>query len=498
MEWQFKRSVCTCLNAVVREVQNLEQTQEIKLPDSMPDIGRVLAAWGQTVLRGKEWRSDSIGMSGGMQVWVLYAPEDGTQPRCINSWIPFQMRWDLPDGTAEGKIRVGCMTRFVDARSVAARRIMVRAGVSALAEGWSPMEAELYIPEAVPENMELLRSTYPVRLPREVAEKAFLVEEELVLPASAPQPEKLLYYVLSPQCTDQKVLGNKIVFRGNSNLHVLYVSEEGQVHSWDFELPFSQFAELDGSYSTDAQTDVMLCPNSLELELDDEGHLQLKCGMVGQYLVDDLEMIEVVEDAYSPGRELQLQKEMLQLPAILENRRENLYGEQIVPVEADIAADVRMLTEFPRQRRNGDAIEMELPGSFQVLYYGQDGSLQSANVRWEQNLSIPADESSTISAMPAPLLPQVNIGNGSMTARAEVPVRMFTTTDQGIPMITGMALGEVRRMEEGRPSLILRRAGESRLWDIAKASGSTVDAIRRINGLQDEPAPNQMLLIPVS
>ena len=85
MELQFKKNLCSCLNAVKREIQNLEETQEIRLSDGMPDIGRILASWGQPVMRSKEWRGDSIGLSGGIMVWVLYAPEDGTDPRCMES-----------------------------------------------------------------------------------------------------------------------------------------------------------------------------------------------------------------------------------------------------------------------------------------------------------------------------------------------------------------------------------------------------------------------------
>lgn len=497
MELQFNRRVSSCLRTALREIQNLEQTHEIKLPDSMPDIGRVLAAWTQPILRGKEWMPDSVAMSGGMQVWVLYAPEDGTQLRCIDSWIPFQMRWDLPEATPEGKVRIVCNTRFVDARSVSARKIMVRTGIAAMAEALAPKEFAVYIPESVPDGVELLRSTYPVRLPREAGEKTFVMDEDLAVPASVPQPEKLLYYTIRPQTTDQKVLGNKMVFRGNGNLHVLFLSEEGQLHSWDFELPFSQFAELDGSFSTDAHGDVTLCPTSLELELDDEGHLRLKCGVVGQYLVDEPEMLELVEDAYSPGRELKIRQEMLELPAILETRRENLYGEQTVPAEANIAADLQFLADFPRQRRNGNRVEMEVPGIFQVLYYGADGSVQSANGRWTGQLSMDADEASQITAQPAQPQTQVYLGNGSMIVKGEVPLQMTTTGTRGLPMVTGLELGEQRQPEPNRPSLILRRAGESGLWDIAKSTGSTMEAIRKVNGLQAEPAPDQMLLIPV-
>ena len=42
-----------------------EETQEYKLPEGMPDVGRIIAAWGQVVLRGKEWRSRHMGLSGG-------------------------------------------------------------------------------------------------------------------------------------------------------------------------------------------------------------------------------------------------------------------------------------------------------------------------------------------------------------------------------------------------------------------------------------------------
>jgi len=495
LELQFKKSLCNCLDTVLQEVQNQEQTLEIKLPDGMPDIGRVLSAWGQPVLRSKEWRSGEIALSGGMLVWVLYAPEDGTQPRCIDSWIPFQMRMELPGDTTDGVIRISLIPRFVDARSVSARKIMVRAGIGTMVQALCPMEAEIFAPEQDAEGVELLRNTYPLRLPKEAGEKTFLLDEDLTLPPSAPEAEKLLYYRMQPKITDQKVLGNKLVFRGNGNLHVLYASEEGQLFSWDFELPFSQFAELRDSFSTDAQGDALLCPTSVELELDDEGHFRLKCGLVAQYVVDDLRMLELVEDGYSPGREMTIHSRELQLPAILETRRENMYGEQNIPAEAGIVTDVQFLPDFPRQRRTDNGIALEMPGSLQVLYYGEDGALQSANARWEGRQELRADADSQITAIP--MGASAEITPGSMNARLEVPMSLTATGSRGLPMVTGAELGEQRQPDPQRPSLILRRAGDTGLWDMAKASGSTMDAIRKANGLEADPIPGQMLLIPV-
>lgn len=498
MELNFEKTILSCLDTAVQEVLNSEQTQEIKLPDGMPDIGHILSAWGQVILRSKEWRSDSIAFSGGIMVWVLYAPEDGSPERCIDAWIPFQMKWDLPDGTPEGHIRIQCLPRFVDARSVSARKIMVRAGVAVMATALAPRSVEVYAPEEVPEGVELLRSVYPVRLPMEAGEKSFLQDEDLTLPDSAPQPDQLVYYQLNPRITDKKVLSNKVVFRGNTNLHLLYRSDEGQLHSWDYEVPFSQYVDLNGEHGSDALADILLSPTSLELEVDDEGHLRLKCGIVAQYLITDKQLLELIEDAYSPGRELELRTEMLEIPAVLENRRESIYGEQAISAEANVAADTNFLPDFPRQHRTENGVEMELPGTFQVLYYGEDGGLHAGTAHWEGRQSLNADLNCQITAVPMPFQAQASAGNGSILAKAELPLEITATAHQGIPMVTGVGVGEERRLDPGRPSLILRRAGDKRLWDIAKDSGSTMEAIRKANNLQEEPAPNQMLLIPVS
>lgn len=497
MEVNFQHRDYPCLNMAVREIQNSEQTQEIKLTEGMPDVGRILAAWGQPILRGKEWGADTLNYNGGMMVWVLYAPEDGSPERCIEGWIPFQMRWDLPEDSPEGRIRLRLLPRQVDARSVSPRKILVRAGMGAMAEAFVPTQLPLPELESVPEGVELLKSTYPVRLMKEAGEKAFVLDEELSLPDSAPQPEQMIYYRVEPRVTDRKVLSEKVVFRGNANLHTLYRSEDGQLHGWDFDLPFSQYAELSGEYGSEAQADFALCSTSMELETDDEGNLRFKCGMTAQYCITDREQISVVEDAYSPNRELSVHTEMLEIPAILENRRETMYAQASIPEEANTAADISFLPDFPRQKDREGGVELAFPGSFQALYYDEDGALRSGNARWEESLHLNADDNTVISAVPLPSAPLSTVGSGQLSMKAELPLELMSMANQQLPVVTGLVLGEEQKPDPGRPSLILRRAGDDSLWQIAKASHSTVGAIREANGLQNEPSPGQLLLIPV-
>lgn len=499
MELKFQKRSLKILRRAAGEVQNQEQTLEVRLSDGMPDIGRVLASWGQVILRGKEWRRGSISCSGGVQAWTLYAPEDGSDVRCVESWLPFQMNWTMPEEEQDGDIRIQCLLRFVDARSVSARKLMLRAGIAAFGEGYVPEEREVSVPGEVPEDVQLLKSSYPVRLYKEAGERAFNLDEDLTMPGSSPVPSKLIYCTMQPEITERRVSGNRVAFRGNGNLHLLYRSQEGQLHGWDFELPFSMLGELKQTYGADAQAQVDMAVTDLELVLDGEGHFRLKCGLLGQYLVSDREMIEIVEDAYSTGRPLEPEWETLELPSILDSRMENLYAEQSIPQDADITVDTAFLPDFPRQRRNADAVELEVPGQFQTLWYGEDGRLQAGTARWEGSRKLNADEDTTIQTQVIPMgRPQAISGSGNLTMKAEVGLQTTTQSQRGIPMVTGLELAGEPAADPARPSLILRRTGTDRLWDIAKSTGSTMEAIRQANGITDQPKPDQILLIPVS
>jgi len=498
VELQFKREVLTFLKPVLHQVQELEQTQEIRLPEDMPEVGRILGVWGQPVMRGKQWQGDTAELSAGMKVWVLYLSESGDGPWKLEAWIPFRMRWDLPEGCTEGKLRILMLPRFTDSRIVSAGKILIRAGISALAEGWSSCRQEYFRPEEPPRPLQLLRRTYPLRLASEAGEKTFRLEETLTLPVSVPQPEKLLYACLDPVITDRKVLADKVVFRGSGNLHLCYAAADGQLHTWDFELPFSQFSELEQSHSADGQVDILPMVTGLELDQEENGALRMEAGITAQYLVDDRQLVELTEDAYHPERELKLHRQELELPALLETRRESISAEQMIPAAADLVVDMVSLPDFPRKQIQGDNVRLEQTGLLQVLYYDGEGALQTASRRWQGGRELKTGESASLFAVPQPgKVSQVLSGGEELTLRAETAVQISTVCAHGMSMITGVESGEVREKDPMGPSLILRRVPREGLWELAKASGSTVESIQMANGLEGEPEPGRMLLIPV-
>ena len=498
MELQFQSNEIPCLRQIKAEVQTQEQTQELRLSDGMPDIGRVLCAWGQVVTRGKEWRSDAVGLSCGVMAWVLYAPEDGSQCQCVETWLPMSLKWDIPEIEQDGYIQCRCLLHSVDARTVSSRKLMVRASVGALCRAYSPWKIPAYSPEELPQDIRLKQTEKPVCLARESGEKAYMIDEELTLPASAPAFEKLIRWSLQPEIAEQKVLGDKVIFRGSSLLHILYRTPEGTLTSWDFEIPFSQYAELEREYGHEARACVDPMVTSMELTAHEQGRLRMKVGLSGQYLIYDTQLLPSVEDAYSPQRQVTAHREVVTVPAVLELMSQRLRAEQTAAFGSSRIADTVFYPAMPHKQRKPGEISVEIPGQFQTLYYDGEGVLQAGTAHWQDSVAMGIGEEATMDILcSVGGKSQATAGEDGTAMRGEVLMETVTSSLEQWETVTALTVGEQREKDPARPSLILRKAGKEGLWEIAKGSGSTVEAIQSANGLQGEPDPDKMLLIPV-
>lgn len=498
MNLQFETAKCEFLENLAGSPVTLEQTREIKLPEGMPDIGRVICAWGQMILRGKEWRRDSVIATGGVMVWVLYAPENGDKVLTVADWIPIQMQWEIRDSLHDGSLRIRWDLRWMDARMLSARKLHVRFSVAGMAEALAQREEGVFRKPEVPGDVQLLEETYPLRLVTEAGERNISLDEELSMAENLPKPETVLAYHADPQVTETQVLTDRIVFRGNLHLQVLYRCAEGGVHCWEQGIPFSQFTDLSDTYGDRAGAKVETAVTSLELDLGEDGILRLRCGLLGQYAVEEQKKLCIIRDAYSPRRTVEPKLANLELPVKLDTGNQTVTGEVTLPHSPQRVVHTRFLPDVVRKSTGQDGVEFGIPGQFEALFYDESGDLQAASGRWEGAVTLPCNGGCEAECrVGKPMHLTAVPGEGSVTLRCQLPVTLECRSGEGIPMVTELKLGEEQTQSDDRPALILRKVGKDRLWDIAKTCGSTVDAICRANEITDAGDPERLLLIPV-
>lgn len=497
MEIQFQKQVYPCMQVWAEEIKNEEQTLEIRIPDAMPDIGSVLGAWGQILIRSKEWRGSGMSVTGGVMTWALYVPEDGSMPRTVEGWIPFSMRWDFPQAQRDGTILTSCMLRGVDVRCLSARKLMMRANVSIMARALEPSEFSVYQPTHIPEDVHLLRRSYPVCHLSEAGEKQFMLDEDLTLPSDM-MGSKPMSFRIQPEITDKKLMADKVVFRGSALVQVLLRDGEGRLKTCSFDIPFSQYAQLDREYDDTSMVQILPLTTSMELDTLEDGRLRLKAGLTGQYVIYDRPMIELVEDAYSNHRSVKPKNGIAEVHAVLDLHSRTVSVTQSSSAALDEVIDVFLTMQQPIVQRGTEDLQILLSGGAAFLGRNEDGDILGTSAKWEEHFCMPADRNTNATVLSYP----TGAARGILTSEgaelsSDITVEVLITSDKGSPQIIALELGELQEPDPARPTIVLCRAGDSELWQLAKQNGSTVEAIRSANHLEADPIPDQMLLIPV-
>lgn len=495
MQMQWDKIQLPILRGKLREVQNQEQTQEVCPSEAMPDIGSILCGWGQPLLRSKEWQDDRVSISGGVMASILYAPEDGSVPRSVEAWLPFQMSWAIPQGQRDGTIRTDIALRSVDARVLSARKLLVRAQVSVLAEGLEPDDGRYISAQVSEPSIQVLQRSYPLVIPVEAGEKNIRLEEDLTL--TAEDPQKLIGCTVQPEIEECRVVGDKAILRGECHVQALYFSADDEIHSDALSIPFAQYAQLEREYDKESTICVMPVVVNLEQEMLD-GVLRVKCAFTAQYVVLERTMVQVAQDAYSLTDRLELKTETTQLPTVLDTRKLVRQIDKDAPCPYSRVIDATCFREQPILHRSGEQVDVEVPAMVQLLCRADDGSYAGVHVRFADQWSIPVGADASIGVTTAqPVSVQASGDAENVSIHLDLAHTVTATVEQPLSMISEIEVCEKLPQESERPSLILRRAGNESLWELAKSYGSTVEDIQNANSLEQDAPDGRLLLIPI-
>ena len=211
------------------------------------------------------------------------------------------------------------------------------------------------------------------------------IEEVELEPGKAPA-EEIIAYRLTPQLTEQKVLGSRLVLKGELAGHVLYRTQgEGGLAVTDFVLPLSQIIDLEG-LSEEDECQVYLSAQGSEVRLESGGE-----GESGRLMVDGVisvmirvhrrEEAQVVEDSFSTLYPSEEKTAQITLPSLVSQLDCSRTCRFVVPVPSQMTQVLEAWC-----RLGGVSAEQTEEGLSVVLRFGitligleEDGSLTMAD-----------------------------------------------------------------------------------------------------------------------
>ncbi len=501
MELVFQEKQVECLNRILCETVLLEQTADIIVPDSLPDIERVVDAFGMLMIRTEECIALSASAAGVVQAGVLYVSEDGSVQQ-IPAQIPFSVRRDFSSQQESCTLQCRCVLRSVDARALNSRKLLVRVGIACTLTVYAQERVTLYdLPDPAP-NLQLKRTQLPLTMPLGLCEKSFVLNEELELASGKPALERLLKCLCRVQLAEQKLVGDKAVFKGGLLIHALYEDTEGKLSTHEWNVPFSQYAQMEQELDeNELLTELSMM--SFEVEPDSQTdcrRLLLSANLLAQCTAIGQKKITLIEDAYCTDAQFTPQFDACEMTGILDRQVFRETAAAVNDEPAGSVVDVWMYPEEVSRQRTDGAMLLEQSLNCNVLYYDTEGKLQGSVLRPTLRVETAISDAGNCAVT------ELNAGEvlcsaGAAGLEVRVPISM-TVESSSLHRLNTVKGGQITELPEQtgrRPSVILRRTErEEELWELGKAYRTPIQTIKEANDLQTDVIPaDAMLLIPL-
>ena len=501
MELIFQEKQVQYLNRIVNETVLLEQTADLIVPDSIADIDRVVDAYGTAMLRSQECNAQGLSADGTVRAGVLFVDTDGAV-QCISAQIPFTVRRELASPQEDCTLQCKCVLRSVDARALNSRKLLVRVGIACTVTAYAQEKCMCYdLPEAAP-NLQLKRTELPFTMPLALGEKSFVLNEELEVPSGKPSVERLLKCVFRPQTEEEKIVGDKAVFKGNLLLHALYESADGKLVCCEWNVPFSQYAQLMRELD-EGEIRTHLCITNADVEQDTQSdcrRLLLSASLLAQCTAYGEQKISMIADAFCTDAVLTPQYQSCEMLGILDRQtfRETAMAASVEPAQSVV--DAWIYPEQVNRRREDGRVRLELPMNCNVLYYDEHGALQGKTLRPTVNAETALSEQANC------MVEHIDSGEiycsagpDGLQLRAPVTMQVECSANHRLNAVSGGEITDLPATQERRPSVILRRTdNDEELWALAKSFRTPLQTIIEANALQGDTVPaDTMLLIPL-
>ena len=379
MELECRQETLRYWETVCRAELEQEESGETIVPDACPDVEEVLMSEPRLLLQRREAMDGRAELSGLIRVGILYRPEGGGGPAAMEATLPFSLSPELAGLDRRSVLRAEPRILSADVHLINSRKLLVKVVYQLELEGLGQRErGVLSLVEETP-GCGLRQKTGVLRqyLTVGIHEKTFSCQDTLILPEDLPDAAELLGTRARCVCTEARVIGDKLMCKGETVLSLLCGQAEGGLFAARFHLPFSQIMEA-GEESEGGDCAVSLLLTELRCVRDPEDPRTFRAELSLEALGRVARTVEVpvLTDVYSTAYELETEEETARGETLLRqgDGQETVRAALEVPAGA-VCRDVRVLPGRTLQRREGADLLLSRAFRIRALLEGENGPM---------------------------------------------------------------------------------------------------------------------------
>lgn len=503
MELEFDRETIMGYDQVAEVCLCQEETLESIVPDACPDILRIVEVYGQASLLSKQAEEGMAVVNGLVRTVILYQPEEGEGLRRMEATVPFTCRAAASGLTDRGIVLASPRLRAAEARALNPRKVLLRVDLAVDITACQPSQKQVC--QCVTDGEENLCQR---QLQEEhaylfaVQEKPFTFSENIRVQGMQSGSAHVLAGRCTAHCTENKLIGNKLILKGTVELELLLQEQGGTLCVSRDSLPVSQVLEVNG-VGEDCMCRVTMEVTDFrwDLDLGEDRSIELNLELLAQAFVFARRPVTLLQDLYSTKYQMEVEWVPFALHHMEDSGPRTQSVRDLIETPEGVRGVVDSAVVLGPISQSGKGSEQLLTTQAQltVLYLDDQNMVQCARKTIPVSCNFPCLEGTYCSCR-CPVATDLfaTPTAGGIEVRFRVDFFCLLTTEAIINTVGKARTGELREGDRQRPSVVLRLAapGEG-LWELAKAYGTTVEGIRQANDLEGEHLPaGRMLLIP--
>ena len=422
---EFERDTIISYDTVAEVTLCQEETLESIVPDACPDILRIVDVCGQATLSGKQAREGVAQVTGMVRASILYQPEGG------------------------GGLLARPRLRSAEARALNPRKVLLRVDLAVDITACQPVERPICGGVTGSEAEGLCQRQFRGEHYQlcAVQEKPFTFSDQVRLQGTGESPV-LLAVRAQPVCTESKLIGSKLIFKGMVELYLLLQEMEGGLSAAHESMPFSQIIEVTGAGEEgDCLVEVEVASLQCDQIPGDGRELDVTLELLAQAQVYSRRPVTLLQDLYSTSSLMEVERENQPLCSLTDQSvrpqavRELLEtGEMVRSI-----VDARLALGQVRQSREGKELVLTTEACVTVLYLDENELVQCVRRSLPVTCRLECPEGAKCScfcACPGEVFAAP--AAGGVEVRFTVEFHCMTTETTAVPTVTSAQLGEAR------------------------------------------------------
>lgn len=494
------------INKLVAEKKEIIMVEgDMIVPDSKPDILNTICTSGVVSIYKKEIYDGKVRVDGNINTYIMYMP-DGEEDsiRGLNTNLDFSQNIEVQNCKEDMNVISCAKVKSIECKVINGRKIGIKVTLELVLKVYSREDIEVINQVENCDNIQMLKEDLMVNsLVGEGNTKVYAKDNISI--DNADNLAEILKANIELLDSDVKVSYNKVLTKAEAMIKLMYLTEDNRVVTINYKIPVVGFIDIQ-DVSEDNICDVnyeikniIIKPNNQE-----EHSIYVEMEIEVSCTAYENKQINLIQDMYSPCSNINFNQKtimaMTEKKCIRDTKSirekvnlKNIDGERLVDVDitpsilnenkinSKILYEGEMNLRFLFVNARMQIIEenAKIPFEYVVDNLQKGETLNTNNEIKIKNQDFIVQEGGDISC---------NIDfetNTNMYRNANINI-IDSIEDEG------------QRQDDDYSIIIyVVRKGDT-LWKIAKAFGSTIDAIARVNGIEDKNQiyPGDKLFIP--